>query len=135
MKQGRIHLPAALLAAFLMSLAVAPAHSVSAHPTASPVTITVWDWHYSDTTPGSLGLAMRQVDKAFAAAYPTIIIKHVGQPFNSYFTLERAAVASKRGPEVVFDPQMNLHPPALKPTSATLGELGWLRNFRHSEKA
>src|SRR5581483_8323738 len=103
MKRGRQHLPVALLAAFLLILAAAPTHGTSAHTAASPVTSTVWDWHYADTTPGSLGLAMRQVDKAFAAAYPNIIIKHVGQPFNSYFTLERAAVATKRGPDVVFN--------------------------------
>ena len=43
---------------------------------------------------------MKQVDDAFMKANPGIVIKRVHQPFNSYFTLLRTAVATRKGPDI-----------------------------------
>ena len=84
---------AGLVAAAALALGTAADVAV-ANPTANPVTLTVWDW--SSPAPN----VMKQVDDAFTKANPGIVIKRVHQPFNSYFTLLRTAVATRKGPDV-----------------------------------
>ena len=43
---------------------------------------------------------MKEFDDAFMKANPDITIKRVHQPFNSYFTLLRTAVTTRKGPDV-----------------------------------
>ncbi len=86
----------AALVATTAALALGTAANVAvASKRASPVTITVWDW--SSPAPN----VMKGVDDAFTKANPGIVIKRVHQPFNSYFTLLRTAVATRKGPDVM----------------------------------
>src|SRR6478609_1872185 len=90
-KLGRTALVAATAA-----LALGTAANVAgASQRASTVTLTVWDW--SSPAPN----VMKGVDDAFTKANPGIVIKRVHQPFNSYFTLLRTAVATRKGPDIM----------------------------------
>lgn len=68
--------------------------SSPATTTQAPVTITVW-------TQGTTNKTIAAVTKSFEKAYPNIKVDVVPQPFNTYSTLERAAITAKRGPDVV----------------------------------
>jgi ABC-type glycerol-3-phosphate transport system substrate-binding protein len=89
-KWGRVGMIAAAAA---LALGTA-ANVASASSRADPVTLTVWDW--SSPAPN----VMKQVDDAFTKQNPGIVIKRVHQPFNSYFTLLRTAVATRKGPDI-----------------------------------
>jgi ABC-type glycerol-3-phosphate transport system substrate-binding protein len=85
---------ACVLAALLVTTTAALArgtHGTRAH---AATTLTVWDW--SSPPPP----AMKELDDAFMKANPDIVIKRVHQPFNSYFTLLRTAVTTRKGPDV-----------------------------------
>jgi ABC-type glycerol-3-phosphate transport system substrate-binding protein len=58
------------------------------------VTIEIWDW---GSPPPS---ALKVIDDAYMRSHPSITIKRVHQPFNSFFTLQRTAVATRKGPDV-----------------------------------
>src|SRR5579884_3076275 len=60
----------------------------------SPITLTEWDW-------ASPNAALAALVKQWNATHPSIQVKRVVQPFDSYFTLERAAMTSKSGPDIV----------------------------------
>lgn len=66
-----------------------------------PVTITIWDFKYGDTTSG-VQAAMQKVDEAIMEQNPDIKIEHVGQPHDNYYQLIRAAVQAGEGPDVVM---------------------------------
>jgi ABC-type glycerol-3-phosphate transport system substrate-binding protein len=57
-------------------------------------TTTVWEW-------GSPGATIKTLTTDFERSPPKIKVNLVVQPFNSYFTLLRTAVASHKGPDVV----------------------------------
>jgi multiple sugar transport system substrate-binding protein len=59
-----------------------------------PVEITVW-------TQGTNNKTLEAATKAFEKQNPNIKVDLVKQPFNSYPTLERAAITAKKGPDVV----------------------------------
>jgi multiple sugar transport system substrate-binding protein len=61
------------------------------------VTLQVWDW--GSPSPSS----MKALDADYMKAHPNVTIKRTAQPFNSYFTLERSAIASKKGPDIFID--------------------------------
>jgi ABC-type glycerol-3-phosphate transport system substrate-binding protein len=83
------------LFAVAVALSLVTATNVALASTrASSVTLTVWDW--SSPPPP----AMKQLDTAFMKANPGIVINRVHQPFNSYFTLLRTAVATRKGPDI-----------------------------------
>jgi raffinose/stachyose/melibiose transport system substrate-binding protein len=86
------------LALVAVALGLVTAGCSSGSPSSSnssgPATITVWEW-------GSPGAAISTLTTDFEKAYPSIKVKLVVQPFNSYFTLLRTAVASHKGPDVV----------------------------------
>jgi raffinose/stachyose/melibiose transport system substrate-binding protein len=58
------------------------------------VTLTLWDW-------GSPGKALTSLVKQWNTAHPKIQVNQVVQPFNTYFTLERTAITTKKGPDIV----------------------------------
>src|SRR5205085_12350813 len=58
------------------------------------VTIEIWDW---GSPPPS---AFKVIDDTYMRSHPSITIKRVHQPFNSFFTLQRTAVATRKGPDV-----------------------------------
>ena len=66
-----------------------------------PVTITIWDFKYGDTTSG-VQEAMQKIDDAIMKANPGITIEHVGQPHDNYYQVVRAAVQAGEGPDVVM---------------------------------
>jgi raffinose/stachyose/melibiose transport system substrate-binding protein len=66
-----------------------------------PVTITIWDFKYGDTTSG-VQAAMQKVDEVIMEANPNIKIEHVGQPHDNYYQVVRAAVQAGEGPDVVM---------------------------------
>src|SRR6266487_2942511 len=84
-----------IVAALVLATAVsvATARTGSSARTA-PITLEVWDW-------GSPPPAATQpvVDK-YMKSHPNIKIKMVHQPFNSVFTQLRAAIATRKGPDV-----------------------------------
>lgn len=61
------------------------------------VTLQVWDW--GSPAPS----VMNALDAQFMKLHPNIVIKHTVQPFASYFTLERSAIASKNGPDIFLN--------------------------------
>jgi ABC-type glycerol-3-phosphate transport system substrate-binding protein len=95
---------------------------------AKPVTVTIWDW--GSPPPSALGA----LDKAYMASHPGVVLKRIHQPFNSYFTLMRAAMAAHTGPDIyenyaspyVFDYYQGLLPLTKYVTAAQRKELiGW----------
>ena len=83
-----------VLAALLVTATAAIARGTHRTGARAGVTLTVWDW--SSPPPAS----MKELDDAFMKQNPDIVIKRVHQPFNSYFTLLRTAVATRKGPDV-----------------------------------
>lgn len=69
--------------------------TASSTPRSSGATkITVWEW-------GSPGASIKALTTDFERSHPKVKVNLVVQPFNSYFTLLRTAVASHKGPDVV----------------------------------
>lgn len=62
-------------------------------------TLTVWDFKYGDPRTGAI---MKQMDEAFMAANPGIIIKHIAQPEENYYQLLGSAAAAKKGPDIAL---------------------------------
>ena len=83
-----------VLAALLVTATASLARGTDGAKARGRVTLTVWDW--SSPPPA----AMKELDDAFMKQNPDITIKRVHQPFNSYFTLLRTAVATRKGPDV-----------------------------------
>ncbi len=97
--RGRTKVPwivASLVAVLAVALASSTATGAS-RQASDTVTITIWDWQGAGAP---VGKAFEKLDKQFMNANPNLKIKRVHQPFNSYFTLLRTAVASKSGPDV-----------------------------------
>lgn len=75
---------------------VASTHPSKPSRAAKVVTLTEWDW--ASPAAGLVALV-----KQWNSTHPTVQVKEVVQPFNSYFTLERAAITAKTGPDVVIN--------------------------------
>jgi ABC-type glycerol-3-phosphate transport system substrate-binding protein len=112
----------------LVVAVVAAAVAVTSAGAAAPVTVTVWDW--GSPPPSALGA----LDKAYMKSHPGVVIKRIHQPFNSYFTLMRAAMAAHTGPDIyenyaspyVFDYYQGLLPLTKLVTPADRKNLiGW----------
>lgn len=82
------------LAALVVALSAGLGRPVRGNASAQ-VTLTVWDWG------APAGNTMPALNAQFMKAHPTIAIKRIQQPFNSYFTLLRSAVTAHKGPDVV----------------------------------
>jgi ABC-type glycerol-3-phosphate transport system substrate-binding protein len=77
---------------------------VTEAPTATPLTLTVWDWHAADPSKG-VGLWLTQIDREFEKTHPGVTIKHVAQSHTEYYEIFKAAAAAaspERGPDVVM---------------------------------
>ncbi len=64
-----------------------------------PVTLTVWDFKYSEEVVGS---ALKDMDSLFMASHPDVIIDHIAQPHDNYYEILAAAIGSGRGPDVIM---------------------------------
>jgi len=62
-----------------------------------PVTLEIWSWGSPDEK------VMKQLNDRYMQEHPNATIKFVVQPFNSYFTLLRSAVATRKGPDVFMN--------------------------------
>ena len=77
-----------------------------------PVKLEVWDWGVPAPE------FMNEINAEYEAQHPNVTIKHVVQPFDSYFTLMRSVVAAGKGPDIfgiyatpaVFDYQSGVLP-------------------------
>src|SRR5947209_7141814 len=84
-----------LMALALAVLALAATGALAGtKATRDNVTIEIWDW---GSPPPS---AFKAIDDAYMKSHSGITIKRVHQPFNSFFTLQRTAVATRKGPDV-----------------------------------
>src|SRR5438309_9771797 len=82
------------LAALALTALAATAALAGTKAARDNLTIEIWDWR---SPPPS---AFKQIDDAYMRAHPGITIKRVHQPFNSFFTLQRTAVATRKGPDI-----------------------------------
>ncbi len=64
---------------------------------AKQITLTVWDFKYSD--PG-VHEAMVKIDDMFMKKYPNVKINHITQPQDQIYNLLRAAAQANEGPDV-----------------------------------
>jgi len=64
--------------------------------------VVVWDWHYGNQEPGTMGPVYKELDRRFMEMYPGVEIEHVGQPFEGYSDVVRAALAGGSGPDAVM---------------------------------
>lgn len=62
--------------------------------------LVVWDM--ISTSQKAWGASLAEMDKQFEAENPGVTIKHVGQPFDSYTNLYRAAFTGGTGPDVAM---------------------------------
>lgn len=63
------------------------------------VTLTVWDFKFSDP---NIHPAMVKVDQLFMKQYPNVKINHVAQPNDQYYQVLRAAAQANDGPDVAL---------------------------------
>lgn len=63
-------------------------------------TVKVWDIIYG-SFPGYEPVA-DELDAAFEKKYPNVSVEHVGQPFETYNQLYKAAFAARQGPDVMM---------------------------------
>ncbi|MBI9102471.1 MAG: extracellular solute-binding protein [Spirochaetales bacterium] len=63
------------------------------------VTLTVWDFKYSEEVVGS---ALKDMDALYMSANPNVEIVHVAQPHDNYYEILAAAMASGIGPDVIM---------------------------------
>ena len=71
----------------------------SAIASAQTTTITVWDFKSADPT---LAAYFQQTVKDFEAAHPGVVVKHVAQPHDQYYSLLGAAIGANQGPDIVM---------------------------------
>lgn len=103
---------------------------VSGAAHADAVTLTVWDFKSADP---ALAPYFDQATRDFESSHPGVVIKHVAQPHDQYYTLLGTATAARRGPDIVL-----LHGGAITteradvliPLNSSLGDLrkslvGW----------
>lgn len=64
-----------------------------------PVTLTVWDFKYSEEVVGS---AFKDMDALYMTANPNVMIEHVAQPHDNYYEILAAALSSGTGPDVIM---------------------------------
>jgi len=63
------------------------------------VTLTVWDFKYSEEVVGS---ALKDMDTLYMTANPNVEIIHVAQPHDNYYEILAAAMGSGTGPDVIM---------------------------------
>ncbi|MGF6986084.1 raffinose/stachyose/melibiose transport system substrate-binding protein [Paraburkholderia atlantica] len=66
---------------------------------AETTTITVWDFKSADP---SIAAYFQQTVKDFEAVHLGVIVKHVAQPHDQYYSLLGAAIGANQGPDIVM---------------------------------
>lgn len=67
------------------------------------VTLTVWDFKYSEAQAGGAQKPMKEMDALFMQKNPNITISHVAQPLEpQYYQIIQATAAAGKGPDVVM---------------------------------
>jgi len=94
-------LAAVIVGAGILVPSTAPVFANGAQETTAkgPITLTVWDFKYGDPRTGAV---MKEMDNAFMAANPDVVIKHVAQPEDNYYQLLGTAAAAKKGPDIAL---------------------------------
>jgi len=64
-----------------------------------PVTLTVWDFKYSEEIVGS---ALKDMDSLYMSNNPGVEIKHVAQPHDNYYEILASSLSSGVGPDVLM---------------------------------
>jgi ABC-type glycerol-3-phosphate transport system substrate-binding protein len=69
----------------------------------SKVTLTVWDFKYSEAQDGGAQKPMKDMDAMFMQKYPNVTINHVAQPLEpQYYQIIQAAASAGKGPDVAM---------------------------------
>ncbi len=63
------------------------------------VTLTIWDFKYSEEVVGS---ALKDMDSLYMTANPNVTIEHIAQPHDNYYEILAAAVGSGTGPDIIM---------------------------------
>ncbi len=63
------------------------------------VTLTVWDFKYSEEIVGS---ALKDMDSLYMTANPNVTIEHIAQPHDNYYEILAAALGSGTGPDIIM---------------------------------
>ena len=67
------------------------------------MTLTVWDFKYSETNDTGAQAPMKANDAAFMQKYPNVTINHVAQPGEpQYYQIIQATASAGKGPDVVM---------------------------------
>ena len=70
---------------------------------AQNVTLTVWDFKYSEVNPGGAQAPMKKIDEMFMQNNPGVTINHVAQPLEpQYYQIIQAAAGANQGPDVAM---------------------------------
>jgi ABC-type glycerol-3-phosphate transport system substrate-binding protein len=92
-----------VLALVAIGAAVGFASGTSDAASAGPVTLTVWDFKYSEVNPGGAQAPMKQIDALFQQKNPGVTINHVAQPLEpQYYQIIQAAATANQGPDVAM---------------------------------
>ena len=82
----------------MLGMADLAGSSTASANTLSKRTLTVWDWNYF---PSNMGAYLRGLDRKFEAANPGVTINHVGVNYSTAPATFRAAIAARRGPDII----------------------------------
>jgi ABC-type glycerol-3-phosphate transport system substrate-binding protein len=93
-----------LMMAFVTTGLFASGTSESTSQTAPKnVTLTVWDFKYSEVNPGGAQAPMKKTDELFMQNNPGVTINHVAQPLEpQYYQIIQAAAGANQGPDVAM---------------------------------
>ena len=84
-------------------LTVLCAAVIFANGTSEKMTLTVWDFKYSETAENGSQAPMKANDAAFMQKYPNVTINHVAQPGEpQYYQIIQAAASAGKGPDVAM---------------------------------
>lgn len=86
-----------------LALAVCAVAGLGASGSQQPVTLTVWDFKYSEVNPGGAQAPMKQIDALFQQKNPGVTVNHVAQPLEpQYYQIIQAAATANQGPDVAM---------------------------------
>lgn len=84
-------------------LTVLCAAVIFANGSSEKMTLTVWDFKYSETAENGSQAPMKANDAAFMQKYPNVTINHVAQPGEpQYYQIIQAAAGAGKGPDVAM---------------------------------
>jgi len=87
----------------VLVLAVCAVAGLGASGSQKEVTLTVWDFKYSEVNPGGAQAPMKQIDALFQQKPPGVTANHVAQPLEpQYYQIIQAAATANQGPDVAM---------------------------------